>query len=151
MITDEKKEEIREAADLVEVVGDYVRLKRSGSGFVGLCPFHDEKPPSFNVTPRLGIYKCFGCGESGDVFGFVMEMEGIGFGEALRTLAERYGVALPEESTPEESEAHKEKEGVYHALKFAALYYFRQLLESDEAEKARDRKSTRLNSSHVAI
>src|SRR5690625_4145713 len=137
MITDEKKEEIREAADLVEVVGDYVRLKRSGSGFVGLCPFHDEKTPSFNVTPRLGIYKCFGCGESGDVFGFVMEMEGIGFGEALRTLAERYGVPLPEESTPEESEAHKEKEGVYHALKFAALYFFRQLLESDEAEKAR--------------
>src|SRR5690625_705288 len=97
MITDEKKEEIREAADLVEVVGDYVRLKRSGSGFVGLCPFHDEKTPSFNVTPRLGIYKCFGCGESGDVFGFVMEMEGIGFGEALRTLAERYGVPLPED------------------------------------------------------
>ena len=60
MISDDKKEEIRDTADIVEVVGDYVRLKKSGNGFVGLCPFHDEKTPSFHVTPRLGIYKCFG-------------------------------------------------------------------------------------------
>lgn len=138
MISDEKKEEIRETADLVEVVGDYVRLKRSGNSYVGLCPFHDEKTASFNVTPRLGIYKCFGCGASGDIFSFVMEMEGVGFNEALRNLAQRYGVDLPEEQTPEEDQKHQEREGIYHALRFAGLYYFRQLKESEEAEQARN-------------
>jgi len=138
MIPDEKKEEIREAADLVEVIGDYVRLKRSGSGYVGLCPFHDEKTPSFHVTPSLGIYKCFGCGESGDVFNFVMEMEGVGFQEALQTLADRYGISLPEQQEPGDSEEYKLKEGIYHALRFAGLYFHRQLLELQEAQKARD-------------
>ncbi|MEX1011374.1 MAG: DNA primase [Balneolaceae bacterium] len=138
MIPDDKKEEIRSAADLVEVVGDYVRLKRSGSGFAGLCPFHEEKTPSFHVTPRLGIYKCFGCGASGDVFSFVMEMEGVGFGEALRSLAERYGVSLPKEASPEDNEEHREREGIYHALRFAGLFYYRQFLELDEAALARD-------------
>jgi len=139
IIPDDKKEEIREAADIAEVVGDYVRLKRSGSGYVGLCPFHDEKTPSFHVTPSLGIYKCFGCGESGDVFSFVMEMEGIGFQEVLQTLADRYGISLPAiEDDRQESEFHKLKEGIYHALKFAGLYFHRQLLELDEADKARE-------------
>lgn len=137
MISDDKKEEIRAAADIVDVVGDYVKLKKSGSGFVGLCPFHDENTPSFHVTPRLGIYKCFGCGESGDVFNFVMEMEGIGFPESLRTLAERYGIDIPEDHTEEDSEETKKREGVLHALKFAGLFYHRQLLESPEAERAR--------------
>lgn len=137
MISDDKKEEIRAAADIVDVVGDYVKLKKSGSGFVGLCPFHDENTPSFHVTPRLGIYKCFGCGESGDVFNFVMEMEGIGFPESLRTLAERYGIDIPDDHSDEDSEATKKREGVLHALKFAGLFYHRQLLESPEAEKAR--------------
>jgi len=138
MIPDEKKEEIREAADLVEVIGDYVRLKRSGSGYVGLCPFHDEKTPSFHVTPSLGIYKCFGCGESGDVFNFVMEMEGVGFQEALQTLADRYGISLPDQKQPGDSEEYKLKEGIYHALRFAGLYFHRQLLELQDAQKARD-------------
>ncbi len=137
MISDDKKEEIRAAADIVDVVGDYVKLKKSGSGFVGLCPFHDENTPSFHVTPRLGIYKCFGCGESGDVFNFVMEMEGIGFPESLRTLAERYGIDIPQDHSEEDNEATKKREGVLHALKFAGLFYNRQLLESPEAEKAR--------------
>src|SRR5690625_3839954 len=137
MISDEKKEEIREAADLVEVVGDYVRLKRSGSSFTGLCPFHEERTPSFHVTPRLGIYKCFGCGESGDLFQFVMQMEGIGFPEAMRTLAGRYGVHLPEEDHREDDPVFREKEGIYHALRFAGLFYYRQLREAPEAENAR--------------
>ena len=137
MISDDKKEEIRAAADIVDVVGDYVKLKKSGSGFVGLCPFHDENTPSFHVTPRLGIYKCFGCGESGDLFNFVMEMEGIGFPEALRTLAERYGIDIPEEHSEGDSEHTKKREGVLHALKFAGLFYNRQLIESSEAESAR--------------
>ena len=73
MISDAKKEEILDAADIVEVVSYYVTLKRSVSGFTGLCPYHNEKSPSFHVTPRLGIFKCFGCGESGDVFKFIMD------------------------------------------------------------------------------
>ena len=137
MITDDKKEEIRAAADIVEVVGDYVKLKKSGSGFSGLCPFHNEKTPSFHVTPRLGIYKCFGCGESGDVFNFVMQMEGISFPESLKTLAERYGIDIPDEYVEGEDERTRKREGIFHALKFAGLFFHRQLLESDDAEKAR--------------
>ncbi len=137
MISDDKKEEIRAAADIVEVVGDYVKLKKSGSGFTGLCPFHTEKTPSFHVTPRLGIYKCFGCGESGDVFNFVMEMEGISFPESLKTLAERYGIDIPEEHVEGENERTRIREGIFHALKFAGLFFHRHLLESDDAEKAR--------------
>ena len=137
MITDDKKEEIRQTADIVEVVGDYVKLKKSGSNFVGLCPFHNEKTPSFNVTPNLGIYKCFGCGESGDVFSFVMAMEGISFPESLRSLADRYGIDIPDEHVEGEDERTQFREGVYHALKFAGLFFHRQLIENDDAEKAR--------------
>lgn len=136
MISDAKKEEVRDAADIVEVVGDYVKLKRSGSGFTGLCPYHNEKTPSFNVTPRLGIYKCFGCGESGDVFKFVMDQDGIGFTEAVRQLAERYGVFIPEEENEEPAENMQLKEGIYHALKFAGVYFYRNLIENPEAKKA---------------
>lgn len=136
MIPDDKKEEIREAADLIEVVGDYVKLKKSGQNWSGLCPFHDEKTPSFYVTPSMGIYKCFGCGESGDVFNFVMEMEGLGFIEAMRSLADRYGVTLPDPDE-EESEEHHLREGIYHALKYAGTWYHHQLMKSDKAEKAR--------------
>ncbi|MEL7834229.1 DNA primase [Fodinibius sp. Rm-B-1B1-1] len=138
MIPDEKKEEVRGAADIVEVVEDYVKLKRSGRSWKGLCPFHDEKTPSFHVTPDLGIYKCFGCGESGDVFNFMMEMEGVGFVEALRSLADRYGVSLPEEDAEEFDEEHNLREGIYHALKYAGVFFFRHLMETKEAQKARD-------------
>lgn len=137
MISEEKKEEVRAAADIVEVVSDYVKLKRSGSGFMGLCPYHDEKTPSFHVTPRLGIFKCFGCGESGDVFRFVMDREGVGFTEAVRSLAERYGVYIPEEQEEIPDEHYQLKEGIYHALKFAGLFYYRNLIENSEAEEAR--------------
>lgn len=138
MISDSKKEEVRDAADIVEVVSDYVKLKRSGSGFTGLCPYHNEKTPSFHVTPRLGIFKCFGCGESGDVFKFVMDQDGIGFTEAIKQLADRYGVFIPEEEqTEEQGEAHQLKEGIYHALKFAGVYFYRNLIENPDAEKAK--------------
>lgn len=138
MITDDKKEEIRQTADIVEVVGDYVKLKKSGSGFVGLCPFHSENTPSFHVTPQLGIYKCFGCGESGDVFSFVMAMEGVSFPESLRSLAARYGIDIPDEHTGGDDEQTRIREGIYHALKFAGLFFYRQLLESEEAAVARN-------------
>ncbi|TYP95517.1 DNA primase [Fodinibius salinus] len=138
MIPDEKKEEVRGAADIVEVVEDYVKLKRSGRSWKGLCPFHDEKTASFHVTPDLGIYKCFGCGESGDVFNFVMAMEGVGFVEAMRSLADRYGVSLPEKDDEEFDEQHHLREGIYYALKYAGVFFHRHLVETDEAEKARE-------------
>lgn len=138
MISDSKKEEVRDAADIVEVVSDYVKLKRSGSGFTGLCPYHNEKSPSFHVTPRLGIYKCFGCGESGDVFKFIMDQDGIGFTEAIKQLADRYGVFIPEEEqTPEQTEGHQLREGIYHALKFGGVYFYRNLIENPDADKAK--------------
>lgn len=136
MISDEKKEEVRAAADIVEVVSDYVKLKRSGSGFVGLCPYHNEKSPSFNVNPKYSIFKCFGCGESGDVFKFVMDQDGIGFTEAIRQLGDRYGVFIPEEESSEPSEQMQLKEGVYHALKFAGIFFYRNLIENPEAAPA---------------
>lgn len=144
MIPDHKKEEVRQAADIVEVVGEHVKLKRSGSGYTGLCPFHNEKSPSFHVTPRMGIYKCFGCGAGGDVFQFVMQMDGVGFTEAIRTLAEKYNIDLPEESDHSASDPeYQRKEGVYHALRFAGVFFHNQLMESDEAEEARQYLKTR--------
>lgn len=144
MIPDHKKEEVRQAADIVEVVGEHVKLKRSGSGYIGLCPFHNEKTPSFHVTPRLGIYKCFGCGAGGDVFQFVMQMDGVGFTEAIRTLGAKYNIDLPEETDQAASDPeYQRKEGVYHALRFAGVYFHNHLMESDEAEDARQYLKTR--------
>lgn len=138
-ITDTKKEEIRDAADIVDVVSDYVKLKKAGGGFTGLCPFHNEKSPSFHVTPRLGIFKCFGCGEGGDVFNFVMKMEGVGFVEAMRTVAERYNIELPHEEQDDEFDERTQlTEGIYHALRFAGQFYHEQLNAEDEAAEARN-------------
>lgn len=139
MIPDHKKEEVRQAADILEVIGAHVKLKRSGSSYTGLCPFHNEKSPSFHVTPRLGIYKCFGCGAGGDVFQFVMQMDGVGFNEAIRTLAERYRIDLPDQEEAQLTDpVYQRKEGMYHALQFAGLHFHQALLESAEAEPARN-------------
>ena len=113
-IPEHKLDEIRQAADIVEVVADVVSLKKSGQGFTGLCPFHNEKTPSFRVNPDMGIFKCFGCGEGGDAFSFVMKTEHVSFMEAVRSLAERYNVDLPEdESTPEQAERATRFEKLY--------------------------------------
>src|SRR3989339_137479 len=87
-------QEVKEKTDIVDVVGEFVELKKAGRHFRGLCPFHHEKSPSFMVSPELQIYKCFGCGESGDVIAFLMKYEGLDFGEALAVLAEKAGVEL---------------------------------------------------------
>lgn len=134
IIPDSAIEEVRGLSDIVDVVGDYVRLKKRGSNFVGLCPFHTEKTPSFNVNPSLGIFKCFGCGQGGDVFSFVSQVEGLSFPETVRLLAERFGVALPEDDGP--GEEASENEAIYHALRFAARFFFKELT-GDGAEEAR--------------
>lgn len=132
-IPDDRVEEIKSATDIVDVVGDYVRLKRAGSNFKGLCPFHDEKTPSFNVNIARGIYKCFGCGEGGDVIAFVERAEGLSFVEAVRHLAERAGIELPEEGAADP--AASEAESILHALRFAARFYFEQLTRTDEGRE----------------
>src|SRR4051812_33990423 len=91
-------EQLKSQLDIVDVVGHYVRLKRQGAGprYVGLCPFHSEKSPSFSVHGSLQFYKCFGCDAGGDVFKFVQELENLTFPEALKLLADRYGISMPE-------------------------------------------------------
>ena len=93
---DDKIEEVRTRADIVEIIGAHVRLRRAGRNFVGLCPFHNEKTPSFSVNAERGFFHCFGCGAGGSVFNFMMKVEGLTFPEAIRSLATQYGVTLPE-------------------------------------------------------
>ncbi|MDD5308566.1 MAG: CHC2 zinc finger domain-containing protein, partial [Deltaproteobacteria bacterium] len=92
MIPESKITEIRERADIAEVVGDYVTLRRAGTNMKGVCPFHADTDPSFNVNPGRQFFHCFGCGASGDVFNFLQRIEGLEFMEAVRRLAERYAV-----------------------------------------------------------
>ena len=126
---------VRAASDIVDVVSDYVRLKKRGSNFFGLCPFHEEKTPSFSVNPELQIYKCFGCGAGGDVFRFVREVEGMSFPESVRTLAEKAGIELPEEGATSRERADA-MEAVYGTLRFAARFFYGQLTQADSGQKA---------------
>ncbi len=135
-IPDHKVEEVRAASDVVDIVSDYVRLKKRGSNYFGLCPFHNEKTPSFSVNPSMGIYKCFGCSKGGNVFQFVMEMESIGFPEAVRMLAERAGIPLPEQEA--EREQASEIESIFHALRFAARFFYDQLTQTEAGRPALD-------------
>lgn len=128
-IADDKIEEIRSASDVVDVVSDYVRLKKRGSNFVGLCPFHNEKTPSFNVNPGMQIYKCFGCGVGGDVFQFVKAIEKVEFPEAAHILADRAGITIPESDKQKATDGPNE--GIYNALNFAALYFEKNLYKKE--------------------
>ena len=105
--SDDIIEEVRQKNDIVDVVSQYVRLTRRGSTYFGLCPFHNEKTPSFSVTPGKQMYYCFGCGAGGNVYNFIMEYENYTFGEALKHLADRAGVELPK---IEKSERKQSKE-----------------------------------------
>lgn len=125
--------------DIVQVVQQYVTLKRAGTNHKGLCPFHNEKTPSFNVSTQKGIYKCFGCGAGGNVLSFLMEIEGWSFPEAVRQLAERNGIEIPEESDEEREEAQKRrdaKKAYLHVMELAQKYY-EQNLWSDAGRAAR--------------
>jgi len=133
-IPDEKIDEIRAASDIVDVVGEYVRLKRQGSNLFGLCPFHNEKSPSFSVNPEMGIFKCFGCGEGGDVFSFISKMEMVSFPEAARILAERAGIEIPQ--SDEARERASETDAIYEALRTAARFYYFCLTREDSGAKA---------------
>ncbi len=135
---EEIKNRVRETADIVQVVGEYVELKKAGARFTGLCPFHAEKTPSFSVNPQGQFFHCFGCGESGDVFSFLMKYNRLSFPEALKELAKKYQIDLPE---PKLSDADRqrlrEREMLYRINEEAAALYQRYLEESPVAGKAR--------------
>src|SRR6185312_5290336 len=138
-ISSDSINQVRDAADITEVIGAYTDLKRAGGQMMGLCPFHDERSPSFSVDPTDKLYHCFGCGEAGDIFGFVMEKEGLGFSEAVEALADRYGVELQREQEDPRAEARRQaRQRLQQLLERSAAYYASYLWESREAGKARD-------------
>jgi DNA primase len=130
-------DQVREAADAAEVVGEQVRLKRRGRKYVGLCPFHDEKTPSFSVDPDRGLYYCFGCHQGGDIFKFVMQTEGLSFPEAVERLARRYGVKLPPRS-PEARRRSQEADKIRGVLEEAQAFFVDELSSAAGAEARRE-------------
>jgi DNA primase len=134
-VSPDQLDRIREATNIVDLVSEHVRLKKRGRNFIGLCPFHNEKTPSFNVLEDRGIFKCFGCGKGGDVFSFVMQLEGLTFPEAIQKLAKRANIELEGSQNEEEDAARSDRESIYHALREAAAYYYR-LLRSPEGSGA---------------
>lgn len=123
---------VRDRADILEIIGESVVLKRSGRNYTGLCPFHGEKSPSFNVNPEKRIFRCFGCGEGGDVFAFVMKHQNLGFRDALKVLAERYGIAMTESDPMAD-----ERKLLRHANELAAAFYQRTLADTQAGQDAR--------------
>ena len=142
---------VKSSVDIVRVVGDYVRLKKSGSQrWVGLCPFHSEKTPSFSVQSSLQIYKCFGCGKGGDVFSFVMEHQGLSFYEALTMLAEQHGIPIPQRREGPQADADAKKREALHAMhETAQAYYVQQLGSPAGREAAEYLKRRQLDSETV--
>ncbi len=125
--SDETIEEVRQANDIVDVISQYVHLKRSGRNFFGLCPFHNEKSPSFSVSPDKQIFHCFGCGVGGNVFTFLTKIEGINFVDAVQTLAERASIQLPTFENNVDKAKEELKEKVYKVNEFTAQYYHENL------------------------
>ncbi|MEJ2004794.1 MAG: CHC2 zinc finger domain-containing protein, partial [Cyclobacteriaceae bacterium] len=137
MISKATIQEVQDRMDIEDVVSDYVTLKRKGSGkyLWANCPFHDEKTPSFSITPDRGIYKCFGCGKSGDSINFIMEHDGLSYVEAIRHLAGKYGIEIIESQGSEaDQERQNEKESLYIVLEYAAEFFRHNLLETPEGK-----------------
>ncbi|OYT12656.1 MAG: DNA primase [Bacteroidetes bacterium 4572_114] len=133
MISKETIQEIFEAAQIDEVVGEFVSLKKRGVNLLGLCPFHNEKTPSFTVSPKKGIYKCFGCGKGGNSVQFLMDHEQFTYPEALKYLAKKYNIEIEEkEQTPEEIKLLNEKESLFHVTDFAAKYFASNIFDSEQ-------------------
>ncbi len=134
MIPPQTVAKILDAAQIEEIVGDFVSLKKRGANYVANCPFHNEKTPSFSVSPAKGIYKCFGCGNAGNSAKFVMEHENVSYPEALRFLAKRYNIEVEEINTQEAREEKEERDSLFIVNEFANQYYQNNLLETDEGK-----------------
>lgn len=130
---------VKQQADIVRVIGEYVQLKKAGQNYRGLCPFHSEKSPSFNVHPTRQIYHCFGCGVGGDVFKFVMEMEKCPFPEAIRVVAEKCGIAVPapRERSPEERRENQQRALIIEMHRVAQSFFTKNLENTAEGKVAR--------------
>jgi DNA primase len=138
LIPDDKVREVSERASILEVVADYVNLRKAGANYQGLCPFHGEKTPSFNVNPAKGIFHCFGCGVGGNAFSFIMRMEGLSFPEAVKFVAKKVGVTIEERPpTPGEKRRLDEREALYRINELAARFYRRVLMEDAAGEPGR--------------
>jgi len=143
-IPEEKISEIKNAADIVDIVSESVLLKKAGKNYIGLCPFHSEKTPSFTVSPDKQIFHCFGCSTGGNVFSFLMKQEGFSFPEAARHLAKRYGVVIPERQlSPDQKRKISERESVLDINRRAGAFYHQGLLNSSAGQKARSYLSKR--------
>jgi DNA primase len=139
LFTKDSIERVRDAVDMAELVGTKTDLRRVGSRWTGLCPFHDERTPSLSVDPERGLYHCFGCGVGGDAIRFVQETEALDFPEAVEALADRYGVRLErEEDDPAAEQRRRRRERLHALLERAARYYAAYLWDSREAERARE-------------
>lgn len=135
MIPKETVDRILETARIEEVVGEFVSLKKRGANMIGLCPFHNEKTPSFNVSPARGIYKCFGCGKGGNPVNFVMDHEQLSYPEALRWLARKYNIEIEEqERSPEQAAKENERESLFIVSNFAQKHYTKNLHETEEGK-----------------
>lgn len=134
--SDDIVEEVRSRNDIVDVISGYVKLQRKGSSYFGLCPFHNEKSPSFSVSPSKQMYYCFGCGAGGNVFTFIMEYENYTFPEALKLLAERAGISLPEQEYSEEAKKQRDLKSSVREINKMAARYFYYLLRSPQGTKA---------------
>ncbi|HEY1851714.1 MAG TPA: DNA primase, partial [Candidatus Binataceae bacterium] len=139
----DKIEEVRTRADIVEIIGAQVRLRRAGRNFVGLCPFHNEKTPSFSVNAERGFFHCFGCGAGGTVFDFVMRVEGLTFLETLQSLARRYGITLPEPTGGSQGAPAGERDSLALANQTAAEFFEHVLWKTEEGAGAREYLRTR--------
>ena len=134
-IDPETVERIKQAAAVAEVIGDYVTVKKKGANYWACCPFHGEKTPSFSISPSKGIYKCFGCGKAGDSVRFVMDIEGLGYGEALRHLAKKYGIDIQEEEmTDDQILRQNERESLFIMLDYAKEFFKKQLYDTEEGK-----------------
>ena len=144
--SDELLEEIKNRNDIVDVISGYVALKRSGRSFFGLCPFHNEKSPSFAVSPDKQIFHCFGCGVGGNVFHFVSKIEGIGFRESVEMLANRANIALPvSQSSDEDDKLYYIRSKIYEINEATAMFYHKNL-DNSSAKKAQEYvKKRRMN------
>src|SRR4051812_20046895 len=137
-IADASVEAVKGAIDIVEVISGRTQLKRSGARFTGLCPFHDERTPSFSVSPEKGTYYCFGCQRGGDAITFVEETEGVDYVGAIEWLAQRFNVPLEyEEASPEQDAKRRRRERLYAVLDAAASFYERYLWDSQAGSGGR--------------
>lgn len=143
-IKDASVEAVKGAAEILPLVEDYVRLRKAGGTYKGLCPFHQERTPSFTVSPARGTYKCFGCGEGGDAISFVEKLEQVDFVGAIETLAKRFGVPIEyEEISPEAERERRRKERLGQLLERATVFYERVLWESEQGAFAREYLASR--------